>query len=354
VDDNNEYLHKIGGPTQSTLSSLVYIVGTARGGTTLFQRMVGIHQQVLTFPGPTHFMSQVWPYRKKVHDRLFVQIFRMPTFYDEDAAVRTIYPDGSERLNELRRLINQRLRGRHLRLMWQLYPLIYSLTNKKIKPPHSLKCWVDKTTSSSNLNSIARYFPTAKFIFIIRDPRSAVTSLAKRATAMSRYSDSALIDKGKLIESSIHWRYTMQKILYFYRNHPTSCLKVYYEDLLVNPTTNLNNVFRFIEINTLSEPTIQNKISQLPFKRSNDYSIGPTGLGLKSDTTDSWKAQLSHVELDLIKTITGKTARKLGYEIGGPNTKLTTFSILEQLSGSKTKVVVLLKLIFLSVFELLV
>ena len=82
--DEHQYLENIGALSQPTLARLVYIVGTARGGTTLFHRMLGINDQILTFPGPSHFINHVWAHRNKVHNRLFIQIFRMPTFYQEE------------------------------------------------------------------------------------------------------------------------------------------------------------------------------------------------------------------------------------------------------------------------------
>ena len=154
----------------------------------------------------------------------------MPTFYEETIVVKSL---GAGGLNELRRLINKRLASRNLRLMWQLYPIIYALNQRPTVVPSTIKCWVEKETNCSSLNAISTYFPQAKFLFIIRDPRSTVTSLAQRATAKLTASYPTHIDNTTLIDSCIHWRHTMQRILQFSKRHPELCLKVYFEELRI-------------------------------------------------------------------------------------------------------------------------
>tara|TARA_B100001123_G_C15344974_1_gene1036574 strand:- start:11105 stop:12160 length:1056 start_codon:yes stop_codon:yes gene_type:complete len=351
MPDEQEYLQNIGSLSQSTLSRLVYIVGTARGGTTLFHRMVGIHKQILTFPGPSHFINQVWAYRKKVHDRLFTQIFRLPAFYEEETVVKSL---GAEGLNELRQLINKRLQSRNLRLMWQLYPIIYALSQRPRLVPSTIKCWVEKETNCSSLNTISKYFPQAKFIFIVRDPRSAVTSLAQRATAKLTASYPTHIDNTKLIDSCIHWRYTMQRILQFSKSHSESCLKVYFEELLMNPESTLNNVYEFIGTDRLPESLIFSQTSELPYKRSNDYSDHMEGQGLNKDAFDRWKNSLTRSELNLIENLTGPTAHKLGYAIGSSQHKISFLKTLMTIKNRKDRFIIGAKLIYISIYEYLV
>ena len=353
MSDEREYLHNIGSLSQPTLSRLVYIVGTARGGTTLFHRMLGINEQVLTFPGPSHFINHVWAYRKKVHDRLFVEIFRMPTFYEENTVVRSM---GAQGLNQLKQFINKCLASRNLRLMWQLYPIVYALSRHPIVAPSTIKCWVDKETNCSNLNTISKHFPQAKFLFIIRDPRSAVTSLTQRATAELTGSYPTHLNYTKLVESCIHWRYTMQRIQYFSKRHSASCLKVNFENLLLSPEPTLRNVFDFIGTSTLSDSLIRSKISRIPYKRTNDYSDDHImeGKGVSKDPLNRWKSNLSQSELDLIVKITSPTAEKLGYKIGNPGKNISFLKILWSIQGRKTRFKVATKLVYICAFEYLV
>jgi len=349
--DEQEYLHSIGSLSQPTLSRFVYIVGTARGGTTLFQRMLGINGHILTLPGPSHFINQVWAYRKKVHDRLLIQIFRMPSFYEEETIVKSM---GKEGLNRLRQFINKCLKSRNLRLMWQLYPIIYALNRRPMVVPTTIKCWVDKETNCSGLNTISKFFPEAKFLFVIRDPRSAVTSLAQRATAKLTGSYPTHLDNIKLVESCIHWRYTMQRIQYFSKKHSGSCLKVYFEELLLSPEPTLSKVFDFIGAGNLSDSLIRSKVAQIPYKRSNDYSDRMEGKGVSKEPFDRWKSNLSPSELALITKITSPTARKLGYKIGNLEKNISFLDILRSIKDGKTRFKVSSKLIYICAFEFLV
>ena len=76
-----------GSLSADALDRFVYIVGMARGGTTVVRDAIDVHDQVLVLPGMTHFMNQVWRYRKRVHQRLLNQIFRLPAFYREESGV---------------------------------------------------------------------------------------------------------------------------------------------------------------------------------------------------------------------------------------------------------------------------
>ncbi len=351
MHDEHQYLDNIGALSEPTLARLVYIVGTARGGTTLFHRMLGINDQILTFPGPSHFINHVWAHRNKVHNRLLIEIFRMPSFYEEETVVKSF---GSEGLNQLQQFINKCLTSRNLRLMWQLYPIIYTLNRHPTLPVSDVKCWVDKTTNCTSLNIISTHFPQAKFLFVIRDPRSAVTSLAQRATAKLTGSYPIHLDKTKLIESCIHWRYTMQKIRYFSKRHSSSCLQVYFEELLLNPEMTLKKVFEFIGTKNPSDSLIRSKLSRIPYKKTNDYSDFMEGEGVSNDPLDRWKSSLSQTELDLIAKITSPTAKKLGYEFGISVKNINLFKILRSIKDWRTRLKVTAKLFYISAFEYLI
>ena len=55
--------------------------------------------------------------------------------------------------------------------MWQLYPIVYGLDKENTKDIGSVRCWLDKETNAYGLEKVKRRFKSAKFVFILRDPR---------------------------------------------------------------------------------------------------------------------------------------------------------------------------------------
>ena len=80
------------GLTPEALERLVYLVGSPRGGTTVITRSFYLSERVFACPNPTRFTHRVWRHRNKVDGRLLTEIFKMPTFYHERRALRTLDP----------------------------------------------------------------------------------------------------------------------------------------------------------------------------------------------------------------------------------------------------------------------
>ncbi|MDY7034754.1 MAG: sulfotransferase, partial [Thermodesulfobacteriota bacterium] len=226
--------------SKEALNRFIYIIGAARGGTTIIRNAIGLHDNILMLPGMTHFMNQVWRYRKKVHNRLLRQIFRMPPFYGESEALKSL----SER-SDFNKHLDGTLKGHNLRHMWQIYPLVYGLDKKNTKRPDQILCWGDKANDFYGIETVRRYFPKGKFIFVVRDPRAAVLSLARRALRKEEHRIVAEVDEVKLIEASIHWRNMIQRMAYFSGRHPDRTIIVKFEDFLMTPEATLNRIFRF-------------------------------------------------------------------------------------------------------------
>ena len=103
--------------------------------------------------------------------------------------------------------------------MWQLYPIVYGLDEENTKELGSLRCWLDKETNAYGLGKVKRRFKSAKFLFILRDPRAATTSMAQRVVAENEGTFNQRITDESLIQSDIHWRFNTQRMRYFYKRN---------------------------------------------------------------------------------------------------------------------------------------
>jgi hypothetical protein len=78
------------------------------------------------------------------------------------------------------------------------------------------------------------------------------------------------------------------------------------------------------------------------------------GQALNKDALDRWKNSLTNSELDLIESIAGPTAHKLGYAIGGSQHKISFLKILMAIKNRKKRCIIGAKLIYISIYEHLV
>lgn len=201
------------------------------------------------------------------------------------------------------------------------------------------------------IDSIRKRWPEAKLLFVARDPRAAVTSLAQRATAQSSGAYPDKIDNFQLINSALHWRKTMQQALSFVKSNSETSLVLYFEDLINCPELTLNKVYSFLGVRAMKETDILSRLSVLPYKKTNHYVPVFEGSGLSREPLERWKKTLSEEEADLIWTITRRTANKLGYSSDKCREGNSFTGILSSVKGSKKRITLFAKLAYLEIVE---
>jgi hypothetical protein len=310
---------------------------------------MGVHDEILALPGMTHFMNQVWRYRKKVHMRLLRQIFRMPGFYDESGVAQSLEePKG----RQLRQYIDEALESRDLKRMWQIYPLLYGLDKRNKKNPNEIRAWADKANDFYGVSRIASAFPEGKFIFILRDPRGAVASLAKRMAVKEAHTFEAAVDNTKVIEAAISWRWMTQRSLRFKKVHPEKSFLIKLEDFLSNPVGSLNGIFEFTIDKKVPEDILSRRLDALAYGTS--HQAGVLGKGIHQEPIERWRKMLGDRQLRIVEALTGKTALKAGYLVGATKTILPSKTILKLIPGSKRKLLNIAKIAYLQAYETLI
>jgi len=346
----HEAVGRRGSLSPEALGHLIYIIGSARGGTSVLFDALGVHDEILALPGMTHYMNQVWRYRNTVHMRLLRQIFRLPGFYDEDGVVRGLNTAAGR---ELKRFIDDALDSRDLGRMWQVYPVVYALDKRNKKKAKDIRAWADKANDFYGVDRVAQAFPQGKFVFIVRDPRGAVSSLAKRMAVKAEHTFEATIDDGKVIEAAVSWRRMTQQILRFRKAYPERSILVRLEEFLSDPIGRLNDIFEFTVGKRMPEDLLSQRMDDLAYGTS--HLPGDQGKGIRHEPIDRWKKVLTAEQEEFIHLVTGRTGPKAGYSpekserFGGGLPR-----ILQRLPSAKRKLVVLSKILFLRGFESLI
>ena len=339
----------LGSLSRQALDHFVYIIGVPRGGTSILRDAIGLNDHVLLLPGMTHFMNQVWRYRKKVHQRLLRQIFRLPGFYQEEKVLQSL---DEERRRELRVYIDRAINSRDLKRMWEIYPLVYGLDEENQKRCDRIRCWIDKANDFHGVRRVAHAFPKGKFILIVRDPRGAVSSLAKRMAVKETHRTDAVLDDEKLIESCISWRRMTQQMVRFHNKHRKRSLLVKFEDFLGSPVAVLNSIFQFIVDKPLADEILSRRLSELVYGTTN--LPGEGGVGIRSEPAERWRKLLDDRQVGLIGELTEKTSEKTGYRQDKPRFRVGIRGILRQIPGLRNKSVIFLKMAYLHLWEFLI
>jgi len=339
-------LDGVGSLSEEALERFVYIVGLARSGTSVLRDAVAIHDNILMLPGMTHFMNQVWRYRKKVHLRLLRQIFQLPQFYRETDVIRSLEP---EKGRELQRHIDEASNSGDLKRMWKIYPLVYGLDQENRKKPDEVLCWGDKANDFYRIGAVRRAFARGKFIFIVRDPRGAVSSMAIRMGVKEEARFDPVLDEAHLIRTCISWRNMTQRMLRFLGHNRDRALLIKFEDFLVSPTKKLNEIFEFVLGVSMPEEEITRRLEALGYGATNDPA--DVGKGISERPLERWKTKLNPKQVDTIGTLTGETARKVGYFVEGSLSAAEFLKALERTPAVGQKVNIFSKLVYLEVLD---
>ncbi len=337
-------IDSLGSVPAASLENFVYIVGSARGGTTIFKNAFSVHEQLLTLPGMTHFMNQVWRYRDVVHQRLLSQIFALDRCYRPWETAKTMEPARAEAfLGTLRK----RLRSMDLATMWGNYALAWGLDPHFPKDPRAVTAWMDKANDASGLSTIAKAFPKGRFLFLFRDPRGSVLSLSRRL-ASDGGGKAEPISTAEIVRSCIYWRNISQRMLRFAARHPERCLSVRFEDFAHHPEQTMNKAFAFLGLDEIPEQELARRLGEMHYGASNSSE---TGKGISTKPLERWKTGLSEEQKQLVAELTGVTARKAGYDLQAPGGPVRRLWRALGADGAQGKALALAKTAWLELLE---
>jgi hypothetical protein len=335
-------------PSRQALERLVYVVGPVRGGTTVLYHAVGLHPEVLTFPGMTHFVNHVWRYRNKVHERLLRILLKLPYFFREEKEIL----DGLAPEHRLAwtRLVNTGVRTKDMVDMWTLYPVLHALSPTCGKDAAGLRCWCEKSNDFGAMGDIARAFPQARFLFIVRDPLASVSSMAVRS-AQKQGEAQPGVAYDDLLASCIHWSHMTLRMHRFASQRPGMCRMIRFEDLVGDTLSTLAGIHGFLGLSAMSAADMEEHVGKLSYRATNNPK--ESGSGMDTRPLERWREVLAPEEIEVIRTVTGRIARCVGYPGPGNLTPGAALSLALRVPGLKRRAVTLGKLLWITAFSAL-
>lgn len=274
---------------ESDNDPFVFIVGRGRSGTTLLRAMLTSHTE-LAIPNETHFIVPLSRDRRLFEgDRLCIEAFltrieRVPGYQhmelDHDhvkSVFHTCAPSSYPAA---------------VRLLFKIYAESVNKSRYGDKTPiHVL-----------HVEYLARMFPGARFIHVIRDGRDVVLSNLDLAWG-----------PGSVWEGAVYWKkFVNEGRRAGARLGPQRYRELRYEDLIDDPERNVRNLCDFVELEYESSMLHYferaDSISGAKDSHHQNLALPPTK-GLRD-----WRVQMEAKDVELFAVLAGDLLSEMGYE----------------------------------------
>ncbi len=278
-------------PSQIQSLSPVFLVGCPRSGTTLLQQLLDAHPDIAIAP-ETHFIRNFWLKRKDYGDltndanyqALLEAICNIPEFVEMELSIAA-FRDAAQNVERnyaslLDLLLEQFCQNRNTKIVGEKTPnhLLY-------------------------MQTLQEFFPTARFIHIVRDPRAVVNSWKTVPWSTGSISGDAEV-----------WRRYMATA----RQSPPDSRAVFilhYEQLISESEECLKKLCHFLDLqfdvkmlNYHASRSTRVNITREPWKGN---AVTP----VSNKSLTRWQQELTKAEVATIELVAGEEMSQFGYDL---------------------------------------
>ena len=276
--------------TDSVPRHPVFVVGMPRSGTTLLSSLLGAHPDLVIAP-ETHYFTRCWTGEAI---RGWADVERMLDRLDQQPGVRDMALSDEEWAT-----IRERLRTleapTHADILGMLLHTYAAQTDAS--------AWGEKTPDHLRLvPEMARQFPEAVFVAIIRDPRDVCLSL--RSMPWSR---------STLPEQAWTWRTYAALVDRYRTDYDGRFFDLRYEDLIADPKSVLRDVCAFLEM-PFHESMLRSREQEAqPFDAEREPWKQNSGRRIDASNREKWRTRMPEAERVLVEWIAGRRLSAYGY-----------------------------------------
>lgn len=264
----------------------IFIVGMPRSGTTLMQSLLN-HNSELAIAPETHFF--VYLNSIKASDLKFDEYIR-------STYVKSLNLNIEEFVNSVQKEINEKNFKSIFDALLRTYLAKQGKTIVGEKTPAHYE----------HLDTIFSWYPRARVIWLIRDPRAVASS----------YKFVPWGNKG-VISPALRWRGSQRELLRWQGDERIHTVR--YEDLVLHTDEELKKVYTFLGIRK-SEEIDYEKNRNVKWFNVNASTIWERGhierasSPISENSVEKWVNELSPSEIAVVETITRKLLLQNGYE----------------------------------------
>lgn len=281
----------------SKLENPIFILGCHKSGTSLLKNLLDGHPELFAIPSETHFFqySGYWvdyALRRNLNITKTIeqQEIGLYQFFLYENTIKDPYGSGAMdgRYNEekFREFMNENKSVTQMQLFDNYIRAIhYSLTGTNISNETRI---VEKSVENSDFAiQIKRWYPTARFIHIVRNPYATITAIRKMKDSKG------YPFLGPIIKSLHNSLYSMYKNQMNIDNY----MIVKYEDLLTDPEPTMRNIAKHLDINfreSLLKPTLYGKKWKGNSTSNTEFSE------ITKSPINSWKNNITSIETEIV------------------------------------------------------
>lgn len=265
-----------------------FIVGCGRSGTTLLRVMLNRHSE-LAVPLESLFLIDYL----RADGRVSVDLLRR-------LAVREF---------ELREW-GLSVEGKHLAGCNSAREIIETL-HRIYATEHGKKRWGQKTPRLVRYGPLLKEaWPEARFIFMVRDPRSVVASLTR-----------SNVHRSNALYGARRWVRDCEAGLALERSWPESVLRIRYEDLVKSPAAELERICGFLDVPIEAGLLGDGGGSDPAYGAYYDQIHRRVGDLPDPGRADAWRDELAARDIRVIEAVCGETMSRLDYppSVGQPD-----------------------------------
>lgn len=279
-----------------------FILGCGRSGTSLLSRMLNQHPRIAV-PYESHLFNTFYDWlhlygdlqEEKNLERLVADILSTDVMRDWDPCLSQ---------KEVRGQIQQKDFGGVVEALLSTYALKTGKARWGEKTPQHVYCW----------DAISQLFPQSRVIHIVRDGRDVALSLLR-----------ARFGPKSIYGCATYWNRYLNEIEKLKETiSPDSIHQVKYETLLEHPESELRAICSFLGEHFAPEMLEFHKNKSI-YKTDIENQQNLMNPLLK-DNKQKWRREMSHQQLTIFESVSGKYLVNYGYDLSFPN--------LVKLSGS--------------------
>jgi hypothetical protein len=167
------------------------------------------------------------------------------------------------------------------------------------------------------LPTLLEWFPNAKFVHMLRDPRAIFLSQRKKKSTAERVAATHRLFRGTRLTYevylglgvAIHWLRVVQLHDQYQRLYPDRYCLVLFEDVIADPATHLGRACAFLGVD-FTERMLQRRIVNSSFA-----SAEKDQTGFNKSAIDRWRQQLHPMTQKWFATICRKRLMEFGYPL---------------------------------------
>lgn len=306
------------------MTTVVYIAGYARSGSTLLDRLLGAHPNIVSTGELNNF--QKWGFLDSQYCSCGVPVSACPFWtavnrnflgriHHREIVSQVYHQNLFERLRysflrPLRKTLLQRQYSRYVHQVVSLYEAIAAVSEAPIIVDSS-----KRVLRALNLSEISRSGGIRlKIVHLVRDGRGVVWSLKKSMKRDPRSGQQKHFQPRSVLRTAVAWRANARNCRRLVDAHaPGSSLRVRYEDLCLDPTGELRRLAEFIEVDRQPLLDVLNGRSKPAPAHLAAGSRHRMQEELRIQADTEWVQGLSKEAQRLFWWIAGSEASQLGY-----------------------------------------